>query len=204
MFHWRPFKTIVACLFPLHHEVVWHLLRTLLETATSSISFHHTLSFFHPCLSLLLPFLSFSLPPHILSNLLILSLVIRQGTVFFSSPSERPAWRGLTGAMCEWVTPWLGPGARRCHMYFPLIGLEIIVFHRWMAKSHQSRGRETLLSLRPHWGPQCCYNICWLLYCLFCSALYCAARSQHLQYRREFVSVLSQTDLGSLLVSCIS
>lgn len=44
-----------------------------------------------------------------------------------------------------------GPRARRCCLYFPLIGLEIIAFHRWMAKPQQSGERVTALSHRLSW-----------------------------------------------------
>lgn len=46
-----------------------------------------------------------------------------------------------------------GPRARRCRLYFPLIGLEIIVFHRWMAKPQQSGEGDSLVSqalMRPY------------------------------------------------------
>lgn len=70
-----------------------------------------------------------------------------------------------------------GPRARRCRLYSPLIGLEIILFHRWMAKPQQSGERVTALSHRVSW-------VLMLLQQLLGSVL---LTSSHLQWGKQEV-----------------
>lgn len=91
---------------------------------------------------------------------------------FFHSPSfleaiwllrravEYPSESGKAFRPCASAS-LTGPRARRCRLYFPLIGLEIIVFHRWMAKPQQSGEGDSLVS-QALMGPYATATAAWL------------------------------------------